>query len=512
MSGARRGDGAARRLLGGRYRLGEVVRDGATGTVWRAEDEALGTAVEVRRLPPDPGLSEQEQAGLRRRRLTAGLHARDFFSPRVTPVVDVLEEDDAAYVVSEDVPGRRLADVLADGPLPEHEAALLGLGVLDALEPVHAAGLVHGDLRPGTVLLGPSGEVVLSGLGRSAEEPPAVGAPVDDVAAGSADAGDAGRSADLPALGRLLRDAVGGAPASPALAALLERLGSPDPGVRPDAGQIRHVFAELADDGADVGVGTDGGVDPRLDGDVPLRADRSRRRRRRALGAAAVLLVGAVAAAGVALVRSSTVAPEVIAAAGTAAASGLGQDAGTPDSAQPGSSTGPGGAPAGANGAQRPAPAGPLELSEAAPAPAGWSTYQDPDGAFTVAYPPRWQLRDQTAGARFVSGTGLSSLFVGIRSGIGSASEQQVSEAERAFAAGKQDYRRLRLTPTSFRGVPAYEWEATFVERGVAQHASALGFVVDGRGYLLYLQSTERTWNRLADVERHVRASFRVAA
>ena len=90
------------------------------------------------------------------------------------------------------------------------------------------------------------------------------------------------------------------------------------------------------------------------------------------------------------------------------------------------------------------------------------------------------------------------------------AADRTVLAAERTFAQSRQDYRRLRLEPATFRGLPAFEWEAIFAEDGVAQHASALGFVVDGRGYLLYLQSHERTWDRLTQVERDLRASFRL--
>jgi hypothetical protein len=142
--------------------------------------------------------------------------------------------------------------------------------------------------------------------------------------------------------------------------------------------------------------------------------------------------------------------------------------------------------------------------------PAGWETYRSPDGGVAVAHPPGWKRRDDALGTRFVSSSGLSSLYVLQRPVTGTDVQQQGAAAEREFAAGRQAYRRLRLGPTAFRGQPAYEWEARFVENGAPQHASALAVISGGQGYLLYVQSAERTWAGLAEVRRGIRDSFTI--
>ena len=52
-----------------------------------------------------------------------------------------------------------------DGPLPPKRAAQVGLRVLEAIEAAHAVGVLHRDVKPGNVLLGPGDRVVLTDFG-----------------------------------------------------------------------------------------------------------------------------------------------------------------------------------------------------------------------------------------------------------------------------------------------------------------------------------------------------------
>src|SRR5690348_15861932 len=64
------------------------------------------------------------------------------------------------------VPYRSLSEVVRqDGPLPPRRAARVGLRVLEAIQAAHAAGVLHRDVKPGNVLLGPGDRVVLTDFG-----------------------------------------------------------------------------------------------------------------------------------------------------------------------------------------------------------------------------------------------------------------------------------------------------------------------------------------------------------
>jgi eukaryotic-like serine/threonine-protein kinase len=145
----------AERKLNGRYRLGNPL---GAGSVHLAFDETEHRDVAVRRLRVPPELRD---AALFEGRRAAGLR-----HPFVAGVLDVLIEDGAPWVVMEFVPGTALEQaVRSRGPLPVAQAARVGVCVLSALVAAHAAGIVHGRVDPGNVLLTAKGRAVLAGFG-----------------------------------------------------------------------------------------------------------------------------------------------------------------------------------------------------------------------------------------------------------------------------------------------------------------------------------------------------------
>ncbi|MFJ9201142.1 serine/threonine-protein kinase [Streptomyces flaveolus] len=86
--------------------------------------------------------------------------------PAVVTVYDVVLEDGHPWIVMERVHGGSLANRLdGSGALAEHEAARIGLAVAEALAAAHARGVLHRDVKPGNVLLGRGGRVVLTDFG-----------------------------------------------------------------------------------------------------------------------------------------------------------------------------------------------------------------------------------------------------------------------------------------------------------------------------------------------------------
>ena len=212
--------GESERLLAGRYRLLAVIGRGGMGAVWRARDELLNRDVAVKEIVWQAQLDAEEREIARRRAVREAQLAARVRHPNVVGVYDIVEEGDRPSIVMELVPFRSLRDAVAeDGPMTPAEAARVGLSVLAALRAVHEAGVVHRDVKPANILLGPGGRVVLAdfGIAKAADSPALT---ISGVLLGSpsylaperARGGRAGAAADMWALGASLFAAVEGHP------------------------------------------------------------------------------------------------------------------------------------------------------------------------------------------------------------------------------------------------------------------------------------------------------------
>ena len=155
------------------------------------------------------------------------------------------------------VPFRSLREVVAeDGPLAPAQAAEIGLSVLSALQVVHEAGVVHRDVKPANILLGPEGRVVLAdfGIAKAVDSPALtasgvlVGSP-SYLAPERARGGRAGPAADLWALGASLFAAVEGRPPfeRDGVLASLTAVVADELDPAPHAGPLRPVIEGLLD-------------------------------------------------------------------------------------------------------------------------------------------------------------------------------------------------------------------------------------------------------------------------
>lgn len=147
--------------LAGRYRLEERIAAGGVGEVWRGRDMVLARAVAVKLLRPD---YVQHPETLARFRAEAR-HAAGVSHPGIAQVYDY-GEDGQPFLVMELVPGPSLAGVLlARGPLDAGTAMDVAAQAATALGAAHAAGLVHRDIKPGNLLVGPGGQVKITDFG-----------------------------------------------------------------------------------------------------------------------------------------------------------------------------------------------------------------------------------------------------------------------------------------------------------------------------------------------------------
>ncbi|SEM76206.1 Serine/threonine protein kinase [Nonomuraea pusilla] len=143
------------RTIAGRYRLLEPL---GAGSVRRGLDELERRDVVVRQLRVPPELIDSATREARMAALVR--HAS------IARVLDVPLEAGRPWVIAEFVRGTSLEQaVRSRGPLPVAQAARMGVCVLAALRAAHAAGVVHGRLDPGKVLLTWTGRAVLAGFG-----------------------------------------------------------------------------------------------------------------------------------------------------------------------------------------------------------------------------------------------------------------------------------------------------------------------------------------------------------
>jgi eukaryotic-like serine/threonine-protein kinase len=149
-------------MLGGRYRVGEELGRGGMAKVYRGEDTVLGRPVAIKILAPqyadDPNF-------VTRFRREAQAAAR-LSNQHVVSVFDTGSDDGVHYIVMEYVEGRTLADFLAGGGriMPDR-ASEITIDVCDALSAAHAQGVIHRDIKPGNIMITPSGDVKVTDFG-----------------------------------------------------------------------------------------------------------------------------------------------------------------------------------------------------------------------------------------------------------------------------------------------------------------------------------------------------------
>jgi eukaryotic-like serine/threonine-protein kinase len=157
------------RLLAERYELSEQIASGGMTSVWRGHDRVLGRDVVVKVLHPELAADPSFRARFHEE----AVNAARLTHPNIVALYDTGEQGDIAYIVMELVNGPTLGEALGrHGPLPPSRAARLSMEVSAALDYAHQAGVCHGSLKPGNILLADDGTVKVAdfSIARAATE------------------------------------------------------------------------------------------------------------------------------------------------------------------------------------------------------------------------------------------------------------------------------------------------------------------------------------------------------
>ncbi|MGN8026382.1 Stk1 family PASTA domain-containing Ser/Thr kinase [Microbacterium sp. 22242] len=157
--------------MAGRYRVDDLIGRGGMAHVHRGYDLTLGRDVAIKILNRELA----RDTGFRTRFRMEAQAASRMSHPSIVRVYDAGEDSSAEaggttaepvpFIVMELVHGHLLKDVIARGRIPTVEAVRYADGILEALEYSHRAGVVHRDIKPGNVMITPSGAVKVMDFG-----------------------------------------------------------------------------------------------------------------------------------------------------------------------------------------------------------------------------------------------------------------------------------------------------------------------------------------------------------
>jgi len=146
----------------GRYKILEKLGRGAMGVVYRAWDGASGDEVAIKVMSADLSGDADLAERFRREAMAAGTVEH----PNITKVLDFGKHDGQLFMAMELLRGSDLTALIGNpGSLDLRAKLVIMAQVSDGMAQVHAAGLVHRDLKPGNIHVNPDGQAKIMDFG-----------------------------------------------------------------------------------------------------------------------------------------------------------------------------------------------------------------------------------------------------------------------------------------------------------------------------------------------------------
>src|SRR3954463_14649255 len=146
----------------GRYRVVRKLGTGGMANVYLAEDQELGRRVAIKMLDDRHAQDEQFVERFRRE----AKNAAGLSHPNIVSIYDRGEAEGTYYIAMEYLEGRSLKELIVGrGPAPIKLAIDYSRQTLAALAAAHRQGIVHRDIKPHNVIVGPEGRLKVTDFG-----------------------------------------------------------------------------------------------------------------------------------------------------------------------------------------------------------------------------------------------------------------------------------------------------------------------------------------------------------
>src|SRR5437667_10996967 len=150
------------RVLAGRYRVVRKLGAGGMANVYLAEDQELGRRVAIKILDDRHAADDSFIERFRRE----AKNAAGLSHPNIVSIYDRGEAEGTYYIAMEYLEGRTLKElILSRGPTPIPVAIDYTRQILAALSFAHRNGIVHRDIKPHNVVVGPDGRLKVTDFG-----------------------------------------------------------------------------------------------------------------------------------------------------------------------------------------------------------------------------------------------------------------------------------------------------------------------------------------------------------